>query len=98
MYGSQMLVAAALVGALLGVDSGHVMPLDPATLRPSGRGEAVGRMLGPVAWSRDRRHVALAVRPAGRVRIVGGPAVATGTRTGLLAWAGRRVFSVGTDG
>jgi hypothetical protein len=93
-----MLVAAALVGALFGVDSGRVMPLDPGTLRPAGRSEAVGSMLGPVAWSADRRHVALAVRPAGRVQIVGGPSVETGTRTGWLAWAGSRVFSVGGDG
>jgi len=93
-----MLVAAALVGALLGVDSGHVMPLDPATLRPAGRGQAIGTMLGPVAWSADRRHVAVAVRPAGRVQIVRGPSLSTGTRTGWLAWAGRRLFSIGGDG
>ena len=74
------------------------MPLDPGTLRPLSRGEAVGRMLGPVAWSPDRKRVALAVRPSGRVQVVGGPTVATATRTGWLQWAGRRVFSVGGDG
>ena len=36
-------------------------------------------MLGPVAWSPDRRLVALAVRPVGRVEVVGGPTVATAT-------------------
>ena len=49
------MLVAALVGALFGVDSGRVMPLDPATLRPTARGEAIGAMRGPVAWSPDRR-------------------------------------------
>jgi DNA-binding beta-propeller fold protein YncE len=94
-----MLAAVAVAGALLGVDSGRVMPLDPGTLRPLSRGEPVrGRMLGPVVWSPDRRRVAIALRPKGRVQIVGGPLVRTGVRTAHLAWAGRHVFTVSASG
>jgi hypothetical protein len=92
------MLVAALIGALLGVDSGRVMPLDPVTLRPTGRGEAIGALRGPVAWSADRRRVAVAVRPAGRVRIVGERTLATGTDAAFLAWAGRRLVAVGSDG
>ncbi len=91
------MLVAALLGALFGVDSGHVVPLDPATLRPTARGEAVGPMRGPVAWSRDRR-LAIAIRPPGRVQIVGERTVDTGTDVAFLAWAGRRLVAVGSDG
>ena len=92
------MLVAAVIGALLGVDSGRVMPLDPATLRPTARGEAIGPMRGPVAWSPDRQRLAIAVRPAGRVQIVGERTVDTGTDAALLAWAGRRLVAVGSDG
>jgi hypothetical protein len=91
------MLVAALIGALFGVESGRVMPLDPATLRPVGRGEAIAPMRGPVAWSPGRR-LAIAVRPAGRVRIVGERTVDTGTDAAFLAWAGRRLVAVGSDG
>ena len=91
------MLVAALIGALFGVDSGHVVPLDPATLRPTARGEAIGAMRGPVAWSPSRR-LAIAVRPAGRVQIVGERTVDTGTDAAFLAWAGRRLVAVGSDG
>ena len=54
-------------------------------------------MRGPVAWSPGRRPRDR-VRPAGRVQIVGERTVDTGTDAALLAWAGRRLVAVGSDG
>jgi hypothetical protein len=93
-----LLATVAAVAALLGVDDGRAKPLDPATLRPLSRGTAVGSLLGPVAWSPDRRDVAVAVRPRGRVQVVGGRTFATGTSAAWVTWAGDRLFSVGFDG
>lgn len=45
--------------------------LRPGTLRPTSRRIPVGHFLEQAAWSPDRRRIALAVRPPGRIQIVG---------------------------
>jgi hypothetical protein len=87
-----------LVGIVRDGRRQFLVRLRPGTLRATSGRLPVGTFLGQAAWAPDRRRVALAVRPPGRIDVVGvapmQPAVRIDTHRRLdlawLAWTTRR--------